>query len=187
MGRFTFSPQGLDGVVLVKPHKFGDARGYFMETYSEADFVGAGIDARFVQDNQSLSSVSGTVRGLHFQLPPHAQAKLVRVLSGAVFDVAVDLRASSTTYGRWCAVTLTAEGGEQLFVPKGFAHGFCTLAPDTIVAYKVDEYYAPQHDAGVAWNDPDIGIVWPSDIGQPVLSGKDMNLPGLRDLRQPFE
>lgn len=187
MGNFTFKPLELDGVVLVQPRKFGDSRGYFMETFSSDGYAAGGIDAQFIQDNQSLSALPGTIRGLHFQIPPKPQAKLVRALAGAIFDVAVDLRRSSRTYGQWCAATLTAEGGEQLFVPRGFAHAFCTLAPDTLVAYKVDGYYAPDCDAGLIWNDPDIGIVWPPEAAQAVTSAKDAQLPRLRDFQSPFE
>ena len=187
MGNFTFKHLEMDGVVLVHPRKFGDMRGYFMETYSAADYAAGGIGAQFVQDNQSLSAQPGTIRGLHFQVPPKPQAKLVRVLAGAIFDVAVDLRRSSPTYGKWCAATLTADGGEQLFVPRGFAHAFCTLADNTLVAYKVDGYYAPDCDAGLIWNDRDIGIVWPPEAAQAVTSEKDAKLPRLRDFSSPFE
>ncbi|MBM3608831.1 MAG: dTDP-4-keto-6-deoxy-D-glucose epimerase, partial [Alphaproteobacteria bacterium] len=125
--------------------------------------------------------------GLHFQVPPKPQAKLVRVLAGAIFDVAVDIRRSSPTYGRWCGATLTAEGGEQLYVPRGFAHAFCTLEPGTLVAYKVDGYYAPDCDAGLIWNDPGIAIVWPEQASAPVISDKDAKLPRFRDFQSPFE
>src|SRR5204863_7073592 len=133
---------GLPGLVLLRTRRFGDARGYFAETYNERAFHAAGITARFVQDNQSFSARRGTIRGLHFQLPPAAQAKLVRVLQGSVYDVAVDLRNGSPAYGRWDGWTLTAESGEQLFVPRGFGHAFCTLEPDTVVSYKVDDFYS---------------------------------------------
>jgi len=139
-----------------------------------------------VQDNASYSREAGTIRGLHYQRPPAAQAKLVRVVRGRVLDVAVDLRRGSPSYGRFVAVELTAEGGEQLFVPVGFAHGFCALEPDTEVAYKVSDFYAPQHEAGVIWNDPDIGIEWPLAGGEPVLSDKDTRLPRLAESGPPF-
>ena len=139
-----------------------------------------------MQDNQSLSASRGTIRGLHFQALPEPQAKLVRVLKGAIFDVAVDIRRGSPSYGRWCSARLTADGGEQMFVPRGFAHGFCTLEPDTEVAYKVDGYYSPSCDAGLAWDDPEIGIDWPvSPIGA-ILSERDRKLPRLSDLVSPF-
>jgi dTDP-4-dehydrorhamnose 3,5-epimerase len=157
-----------------------------METFSRKDFERLGIGAEFVQDNQSLSVRRGTVRGLHFQRPPHPQAKLVRVLKGAIFDVAIDLRRGSPTFGRWCGATLTAAESEQIFVPRGFAHAFCTLEPDTQVAYKVDDYYAPECDAGVIWNDPDIGIDWPITADEAVLSKKDAKLPRLATLDSPF-
>lgn len=183
MGEFTFTPLHLKGVMLVRPRKIGDSRGYFIETYSAKDYRAAGIASEFVQDNQSLSAQPGTLRGLHFQKPPHAQAKLVRVHAGSVFDVVVDLRASSPTYGQWCAATLTAEGAEQLFVPRGFAHGFCTLESNTVVAYKVDSFYSPASEAGIAWNDPHIGIVWPELAFSPLLSDRDKQLPQLGNLR----
>ncbi len=143
----------------------------------------AGVEADFVQDNQAFNARKGTVRGLHFQTSPHPQAKLVRVLKGAIFDVAVDVRPGSPTFGRWAGATLTAEGGEQLFVPRGFAHGYCTLVDDTELFYKVDGLYAPQTEGGVIWNDPDIGIEWPIDV-EPVLSDKDKVLPRLKDMPQ---
>jgi dTDP-4-dehydrorhamnose 3,5-epimerase len=170
----------------LRPRRFQDARGYFSETYNERTVAEAGIVARFVQDNQSYSAVRGTIRGLHFQLPPAAQAKLVRVLRGSVYDVAVDLRTGSPTYGRWEGATLTAEGGEQLFVPRGFAHGFCTLEPDTAVAYKVDAFYAPASDSGLIWNDAALAIDWPVRRGEAVLSDKDLKLGGFAEFRSPF-
>ncbi len=176
----------IPDVKLIRPKRFGDPRGYFVETYSRRHYAGAGIACEFVQDNQSLSTRSGTVRGLHFQVPPDAQAKLVRVLRGAVFDVAVDIRRNSPTYGRWCAATLTAAGGEQLFVPRGFAHGFCTLEPDTEVAYKVDVYYAKAREGGIFWNDPDLAIGWPITPGSDFLSESDAKLPRFVDFASPF-
>lgn len=181
----TAAPLSLDGVLLLVPKRFSDERGYFVETYSRQLFWKMGIEGEFVQDNQSFSARLGTIRGLHFQVPPFAQAKLVRVIRGAIFDVAVDLRKGSPSFGRWCAATLTAKGGEQLYIPQGYAHGFCTIEPDTEVAYKVDGYYAPRCEAGVVWNDPDIGISWPISEAA-VLSGRDRALPRLRDVASPF-
>jgi dTDP-4-dehydrorhamnose 3,5-epimerase len=186
MSKFAFEPLAIPAVMLVRPRKFGDARGFFMETYSTEAFAEAGIAAGFVQDNQSLSAARGVVRGLHFQVPPTPQAKLVRVLKGSIFDVAVDLRAGSPSYGRWCAATLTAEGAEQLFVPRGFAHGFCTLEPGTEVAYKVDGPYAPECEGGLAWDDPDLAIAWPITKAEAQLSGKDAVLPGFAGFTSPF-
>ncbi|MHB2166874.1 dTDP-4-dehydrorhamnose 3,5-epimerase [Alsobacter sp. R-9] len=181
-----FEQLSIPEVILVRPRRFGDARGWFMETWSRSVFAAGGIDADFVQDNQSFSAQVGTVRGLHFQRPPTPQAKLVRVVRGAIFDVAVDLRRLSPTYGRWCAATLTAEGGEQLFVPRGFAHGFATLQPDTEVAYKVDGPYDPACDSGIAWDDPDLGIPWPVAPGAAVLSAKDRMQPAFAAFVSPF-
>jgi dTDP-4-dehydrorhamnose 3,5-epimerase len=177
----------LPGLRLVKPRRFADSRGYFAETYTERRFFEAGIMARFVQDNESYSASRGTIRGLHFQLPPAAQAKLVRVVRGSVYDVAIDLRAGSLTYGRWAGATLTAQGGEQLFVPRGFAHGFCTLEPDTIAAYKVDDFYAPASDSGLIWNDPTLAIDWPIAPHEVVLSDKDAKLGRFADFVSPFK
>jgi dTDP-4-dehydrorhamnose 3,5-epimerase len=176
----------LPGLVLLRMRRFSDARGYFAETYNQRAFQAAGITARFVQDNQSFSAKRGTIRGLHFQLPPATQAKLVRVLHGSVHDVAVDLRVGSPTYGRWIGETLTADGGEQLFVPHGFAHGFCTLEPDTIVVYKVDDFYAPASDSGLIWNDPVLAIAWPVAPTEVVLSDKDLKLGRFADFVSPF-
>ncbi len=176
----------IEAVKLVRVRRFVDARGYFTETWNEKSFAGVGIETRFVQDNLSFSRFAGTIRGLHFQRPPAAQAKLVRVSRGRVFDVAVDLRRGSPSYGRFASAELSAEGGEQMFVPEGFAHGFCTLEPDTEVAYKASDFYAPEHDAGIAWNDPAIGIEWPLGGREPKLSDKDMRLPRLADGGPPF-
>jgi dTDP-4-dehydrorhamnose 3,5-epimerase len=176
----------IGDVKLITPRRFGDARGYFAETWNRKALRAAGIEADFCQDNLSLSGPAGTVRGLHFQTPPHAQAKLVSVLKGRIFDVAVDLRKSSPTYRRHVAVELDAETGAQLFVPKGFAHGFCTLAPDTLVFYKVDAHYAPESDAGIFWADEMLGIAWPIMRDQALLSPKDAALPRLKDIVSPF-
>jgi dTDP-4-dehydrorhamnose 3,5-epimerase len=176
----------IPGVLLLKPRYFRDARGYFVETYNLSGARAAGLTTDFVQDNQAFSQKRGTVRALHFQVPPHAQAKLVRVLRGSIHDVAVDLRTGSPTYGRWTAVTLTALGGEQIFVPRGFAHGYCTLEADTEVAYKVDDYYAPDCDRGLIWNDPSLAIDWPVAAADAVLSDKDPKLPRFADFVSPF-
>jgi dTDP-4-dehydrorhamnose 3,5-epimerase len=173
-------------VTLLRPRRFGDARGWFMETYSEAAALAAGINVRFVQDNQSFSAFEGTIRGLHYQRPPHAQAKLVRCVRGSIMDYVVDIRRGSPTYGRHVAVGLTAEGGEQLFIPVGFAHGFVTLEPDVEVAYKVSDVYAPDCDGGILWNDPTIGIDWPLPTTGPVLSDRDKILPTLVEFDSPF-
>jgi dTDP-4-dehydrorhamnose 3,5-epimerase len=183
---FTLTRLSIPDVVLLRPQKFVDHRGYFLETFSRRVFQDLGIDCDFVQDNQSLSTRRGTMRGLHFQIPPHAQAKLVRVISGAVFDVAIDLRRGSPTFGRWCGTTLTAAEANQLFIPRGFAHAFCTLEPETEVAYKADDYYAPACDAGIIWDDPDIGIDWPIAAHEATLSEKDAKLPRLADFATPF-
>ena len=167
----------LDGVVLLEPIAHGDNRGFFMESYNQSVIDALGIDFHPVQDNQSLSVPAGTLRGLHFQRSPHAQAKLVRVLCGAIWDVVVDLRPESSTFGTWRGFELTAENRRQLFVPKGFAHGFCTIVENTEVFYKVDDFYSRECDGGVVWCDETIGIEWP--VANPVLSAKDAALPRL--------
>ena len=176
----------IDGVKLITPRRFADSRGFFVETYNQKSIAAAGITTTFVQDNQSLSTRRGTIRGLHFQLAPEPKAKLVRVMAGSVYDVAVDLRAGSPTYGQWCGATLTAAVGEQLFIPVGFAHGFCTLEDDTMVAYKVDGFYAKACEAGLRWDDPDIAIDWPVAAAEVQVSDKDAVLPFLRDASTPF-
>jgi len=185
-GNFTATRLALPGPVLVTARRFGDHRGFFLETYSVRDFAALGISDVFVQDNHSLSAKPGTIRGMHFQLPPHAQAKLVRVLRGAILDVAVDIRRSSPSFGKHVAVELTAENAQQLFIPAGFAHGFCTLSPDTEVAYKVTDLYAPECDRGIAWDDPDLALPWPFDAAEVQLSDKDRRAPRLRDLPTVF-
>jgi dTDP-4-dehydrorhamnose 3,5-epimerase len=170
--------------IVVK--RFGDARGWFSETFRADALARAGITTAFVQDNQSFSAPQGTIRGLHFQIAPRAQAKLIRVLQGAILDVAVDIRSGSPTFGRFVAVTLDADTGEQLFIPHGFAHGFCTLTPDVMVAYKVDDYYSPEHDRALAWNDPEVGIPWPVPAEAAILSDKDRRAPKLADLGRVF-
>ncbi|KCZ85700.1 dTDP-4-dehydrorhamnose 3,5-epimerase [Hyphomonas adhaerens MHS-3] len=177
---------GIPEVKLITPPRFADARGYFSETFNSANFAAAGIDCNFIQDNQSGSVLVGTIRGLHYQAPPFAQSKLVRVLAGAIIDVAVDVRRGSPTYGQWVKATLTAESGTQIFVPKGFLHGFVTLAPDTVVAYKVDAPYSREHDGSVRWNDPDLAIDWELDGRLPVLSEKDEAAPLMTDFDTPF-
>ncbi|MDQ0231436.1 dTDP-4-dehydrorhamnose 3,5-epimerase [Metabacillus malikii] len=174
----------LDGVLILEPSVFGDNRGYFMESYNQELFEKNGLKYDFVQDNQSLSSQVGTIRGLHFQLNPKAQTKVVRCLTGAIYDVAVDIRSGSPTYGEWVGVILSEHNKRQLVVPKGFAHGFCTIVPDTTVAYKVDEYYSPEHDGGILWNDPALGIDWPTN--KAVLSEKDAKQPTLAEAELNF-
>lgn len=176
----------IDGVILIAPKRFEDSRGYFSETYNARVFKHAGIEPDFVQDNQSLSTEKGTVRGLHFQAPPHAQAKLVRVLSGAALDVAVDARKNSPTYGRHVKAILSAENGAQLFIPAGFLHGFVTLEPNTIVAYKVDSFYDKDADGSVLWNDPDLAIDWGIDEKTAKLSDKDKSAGRWADFKSPF-
>lgn len=172
----------IEAVVEVVPVRHGDARGYFSETYNAERFRDAGILATFVQDNQSYSAHAGVLRGLHFQSPPFAQDKLVRVLRGSVFDVAVDIRHGSPTFGRWVGTTLSAQAGNQFFVPIGFAHGFVTLEPDTEVAYKVSAYYSPEHDHTLAHDDPDLKIDWPLGGSAAILSSKDAMAPRLKDV-----
>jgi dTDP-4-dehydrorhamnose 3,5-epimerase len=176
----------LAGVKIIAPKKHGDHRGFFSETYNRKTLAAAGVDLEFVQDNQSLSAQTGTLRGLHFQIPPFAQDKLVRVVRGAVLDVTVDLRKRSATYGRHVAVTLSAENWRQLLIPIGFAHGFCTLEPDTEVIYKVTNYYSAEHDRGLAWDDSALGIAWPVAAERAILSEKDRRNPLLRDLPAHF-
>lgn len=175
----------LEGVVIVTPQRHGDARGFFSESWNKARMAQAGLDFDFVQDNHSLSATAGTLRGLHYQSPPHAQAKLVRCGRGALWDVAVDFRAGSPTFGKWVGVALTPENGCQLLIPAGFLHGFVTRAPDTEIIYKCTDYYAPECDGAVAWNDPDIGIDW--GVEAPVLSDKDAAAPMLAAVPSPFE
>ncbi|MCJ8142799.1 dTDP-4-dehydrorhamnose 3,5-epimerase [Ancylobacter sp. A5.8] len=181
-----FTPLSIPDVVLVQPKRFGDARGYFCETYKKSDFEEFGLSFDFLQDNESLSVPVGVLRGLHFQTPPFAQTKLVRVVRGAIFDVAVDIRKGSPSFGKWAAATLTGDNGHQLLVPRGFAHGFCTLEPDTIVAYKVDAPYSRPNDAGILWNDADLAIEWPIGSEHMTLSDKDRVQPRLRDYVTPF-
>ena len=176
----------IQGLVLVTPKRFGDARGWFAETFRLREFREEVADVTFVQDNMSLSADAGTVRGLHCQSPPHAQGKLVGVVRGAVTDVAVDARRGSPTYGEHVAVELSADTGAQLWVPAGFLHGFATLAPDTVVAYKVTDTYAPDCDGNVAWDDPELAIDWGIDAGTATLSDKDRAAPRWADWKSPF-
>jgi dTDP-4-dehydrorhamnose 3,5-epimerase len=170
---------GLDGVVEILPRKFGDSRGFFSEVYNADTFRAAGLDFVFVQDNHSLSAQRGVLRGLHYQLPPRAQDKLVRVVRGAILDVAVDIRRSSRTFGKWVAVELSAEKWNQLLVPKGFAHGFVTLTENAEVLYKVTDLYSAEHDRAIRWNDPRIAIDWPVPPDELILSEKDRKAPYL--------
>ena len=176
----------LSDVKIIIPTRHGDDRGWFMETHSEKWFREHVSDVQFVQDNHSRSAIAGTIRGLHFQTPPYAQGKLVRCVAGKIWDVAVDIRRNSASYGKWAAAELTPENGRQLFIPVGFAHGFVTLAAGTEVIYKCTEYYAPESDGGIAWNDPDITLPWPLPASGPILSPKDTQLPRLRKLDNPF-
>ena len=174
-------PLSLDGVVEIEPRKFGDDRGFFSETYNAQTLAACGIPLTFVQDNHSFSTAAGVLRGLHYQLPPKAQAKLVRVVRGRIFDVAVDIRKSSPTFGKWVGLELSAEKWNQILVPAGFAHGFVTLEPNTEVLYKVTEYYSPSHDRSIRFDDPLIGIEWPFEMSGLQLSAKDQAAPLLAD------
>ncbi|KQY85134.1 dTDP-4-dehydrorhamnose 3,5-epimerase [Brevundimonas sp. Root1423] len=181
MANVTITSATIPDVKIVQPRKFEDARGHFLETYSFNAFADHGLDILFVQDNQSLSTTAGTLRGLHYQLPPFAQDKLVRVTRGRIWDVAVDIRRSSPTFRQWFGIELSDQNQTQLLVPKGFAHGFVTLVPDTEVVYKVSAPYSGPHDAGVAWDDPELKVAWPPLADQPVLSAKDCSQPVLAD------
>ncbi|QJC51132.1 dTDP-4-dehydrorhamnose 3,5-epimerase [Paenibacillus albicereus] len=174
----------LPGVLMVETDVFGDHRGFFTESYNEQKFREAGIVHAFIQDNHSLSQEAGTLRGLHYQLAPKAQTKLVRCVSGAIYDVVVDLRRQSPTFGQWQGFILSESNKRQLLVPKGFAHGFCTLTANTQVMYKVDEYYSKEHDRGIRWDDPALAIDWPT--AHVVLSEKDRQHPGLQEAEHHF-
>ena len=180
------SVTSIKGVVTLTPRLFSDSRGSFQETYNRDTLAGLGINTVFVQDNQSWSREAGTVRGLHFQAPPHAQAKLVRVLMGEIFDVAVDIRAGSPTYGQWTGVTLSVENNAQLLIPAGFLHGFVTRTPNCLVAYKCSDTYAPDCEGSVRFNDQDLGIDWGLPVDQAVLSDKDAAAGSFADLDTPF-
>lgn len=175
----------LPGVLLLEPRRFGDARGFFSESWNRKTLAEAGIEIDFVQDNHSVSAQVGTVRGLHFQSPPHAQAKLVRCGCGRLFDVAVDIRKGSPTFGHWVGYELSHENGLQLLIPEGFLHGFATREPDTEILYKCSDYYAPECDGAIRFDDPDIGIDWGLE-GDPVLSDKDAAAPTLTQFDSPF-
>jgi dTDP-4-dehydrorhamnose 3,5-epimerase len=183
----TVNETAISAVKVLTPKRFGDGRGFFSETYNKQRFSEAGVTVDFVQDNHSHSARTSTIRGLHFQSAPFAQDKLVRVSRGRIFDVAVDLRRSSPTFGRHVAMELSAENGAQAFIPIGFAHGFCTLDPDTEVIYKVSSYYSPIHYHGLAWDDPALGIQWPVAPREAVLSEKDHQHPVLADLPSYFD
>lgn len=186
MGNFNFIKTKIRNLYIIEPKVFGDNRGYFMESYNKNDFFEAGLTMEFVQDNESRSK-KGVLRGLHFQTK-HTQGKLVRVTEGAVFDVAVDLRKGSPTYGQWEGILLTAENKRQFYVPEGFAHGFLVLSDYATFNYKCTDFYAPEYDGGVLWNDPDVGIEWPLDgIEEVILSEKDKNQKTLKELDLPFK
>ncbi len=176
----------IPDVIRLVPRRFGDNRGFFTETWNQNRLADSGIETTFVQDNHSYSAEKGTIRGLHYQSPPHAQGKLVRVGRGAVLDVAVDVRKGSPTYGQWVSEELSADNGAQLWVPRGFLHGFITLTPDVDLFYKVDGYYSPECDGAVRFDDPDLGIDWGIDTADAVLSDKDAKAPAFRDFVTPF-
>ncbi len=182
----VFRECALQGLLEIIPARHQDERGYFSEIFRAEQFQNIGGGVHFIQENQSLSGKIGTLRGLHFQTPPFAQAKLMRCIAGAIFDVTVDLRVGSPSYGQWAGVELSAELGNRLWIPHGFAHGFCTLQPDTIVSYKVSEYYSAAHDKGLAWDDADLAIDWPKIADVATLSAKDRVQPKLADLPQYF-
>ena len=184
MAKFKKIPTKLEGVYILEPTVFEDHRGFFMESYNKKDFEEIGLYFDFVQDNHSLSVKAGTLRGLHYQLNPKAQTKVVRCLRGAIYDVVVDIRKGSPTFGQWVGVILTADNKRQIVVPKGFAHGVLTLVPNTEIMYKVDEYYSPEHDRAIRWDDPTIGIDWP--VSTPILSDKDRNAPLLEEAEINF-
>lgn len=181
-----FVHQAIPGLVEIRPPKYSDRRGYFSEVFRQSDLEDAGLAVNWIQDNQSLSTAVGTVRGLHFQAPPVAQVKLVRVLRGAIYDVAVDIRKNSPTYGRWVGIELSAEKWNQLLVPVGFAHCFMTIEPNTEVLYKISAPYSKEHEGAIRWNDPALGIDWPDPGVEPTLSDKDEVAPLLADFDSPF-
>lgn len=180
------APLAIADVKLITPQRFGDHRGFFEETYNRDAFAAEGVDMVFVQDNHSLSGAAGTIRGLHFQAPPRAQDKLVRCGRGRLFDVAVDIRKGSPTFGQWVGTELSFENGRMLLIPAGFAHGFVTLEPSTEIIYKCSDTYAPETEGAIRWDDPDIAIGWALDGAEPQLSGKDAAAPFLRDIESPF-
>jgi dTDP-4-dehydrorhamnose 3,5-epimerase len=187
MARLEIEATGIPEVRIIRPRQLRDQRGSFAETYNKRDFEELGIEFNFVQDNQSYSVTAGTIRGLHFQIPPVAQAKLVRVASGAVLDVAVDIRAASPTFGQYVARVLSGTNQEQLLIPEGFAHGFCTLESDTIVVYKVSNFYSPSHERGIRWDDSRLAIDWQTDPARVVLSERDQHHPAFDELPIYFE
>jgi dTDP-4-dehydrorhamnose 3,5-epimerase len=187
MRPFGLTLTALPGVMIIQPVKHLDPRGFFSETYHKKALAEAGITLEFVQDNHSYSAEKGVVRGIHFQMPPFAQAKLVRVVRGSAFDVAVDLRKGSPTFGKHVSVRLSVEDWNQIFIPAGFGHGFCTLEPDTEIVYKVTDYYARECDRGIFWNDPELGIDWPILPDQAIISDKDRLLPRFRESSDLFE
>jgi dTDP-4-dehydrorhamnose 3,5-epimerase len=172
----------IPDIKIIRPKKFGDSRGFFSETYNKKAFAEAGLDFEFVQDNHALSQSVGTVRGLHYQGHPFAQDKLVRVVRGRILDVAVDIRRASPTFGKWVAAEISAEAWNQIFIPIGFAHGLCTLEPNTEVIYKVTNYYSMQYDFGIRWNDPDLNVLWPFREDEVELSPKDRSQPAFKDV-----
>ena len=176
----------IEGVVIIEPRIFEDARGYFFESFSEREFAEQVFDCHFVQDNEALSSY-GVVRGLHFQLPPHSQSKLVRVVKGRILDIAVDIRKGSPTFGKHVAVELSAENHRQIFIPRGFAHGYSVLSEEAVVEYKCDNYYAPDSEGAIAWNDADLAIDWQIPAEKVILSEKDKQHPTLAECKQLFE
>jgi dTDP-4-dehydrorhamnose 3,5-epimerase len=182
-----FSETSLPGVYIIEPKRFGDHRGWFMESWNQLRMIQMGLNFEWMQDNHSYSAVAGTVRGLHYQAPPHAQDKLVRVGRGSVWDVAVDARRGSPTFGKWIGVELSAENGLQLLIPKGFLHGFATLTADVELLYKCSDVYAPDCDGAVIWNDPQLGIDWKIGLDSVILSEKDAAAPTFSDWQSPFE
>ncbi|MED4599487.1 dTDP-4-dehydrorhamnose 3,5-epimerase [Paenibacillus validus] len=174
----------LQGVYIIQPDVYQDQRGFFLESYNKEKFNELGIGVTLLQDNHSFSKESNVIRGLHYQINPCAQAKLIRVITGSIFDVVVDLRKDSSTYGQWISIILDDKNKQQLFIPQGFAHGFCTMLPNTHVMYKVDNYYSPEHERGIRWDDPDLAIQWPTN--SPILSGKDKELPLLKETEITF-
>ena len=180
------TPFHISGIKALLPRHIGDERGYFSETFRADIFAQHCGNATFVQDNESLSAATGTIRGLHFQSGPHAQGKLVRCTAGALYDVAVDIRCGSPTFGQWVGETLTPANGKQLWIPPGFAHGFCSLEPNTVICYKVTDYYSAECDKGLRWNDPAIGIIWPDAADPETLSSKDRQQPVLAELPEYF-
>jgi len=181
---FQFTKLEIPEVILIKPIVFSDNRGIFMETYKSTDFLEAGVKGNFLQDNYSKSAKKGTLRGLHYQKEPKAQSKLIRVIKGSVFDVAIDIRKNSPTYGKWVSVILSAENKEMLYIPKGFAHGLCTLEDDTEIVYKCTNEYSSEHNKGITWDDPIINIEWPAK--KPILSKRDSSWPSLAKVDNDF-